>query len=168
MHIQRMRQRWPLLHNPYTRVTMTVNPPFVTLRQTEPPFQIQIVRMLLKLTLTHEQTTKKTLHHARHLLVNRIFKLRKSSDQFLEPCLPGRTTTAFGFQGRRDFLNLLDVPSDRLVVGPRCVQTSVDATGQAVQLLLREPPFFSSKFRWIDSRTSLNASARPAKAVGSQ
>ena len=39
------------------------------------------------------------------------------------------------------------------------VQARLDASGQAAELLLREPPFFASKFRWIDSRTSFNASA---------
>jgi hypothetical protein len=33
------------------------------------------------------------------------------------------------------------------------VQTAVDAASQAAELLLFEAPFFSSKFRWIDSRT---------------
>ena len=30
---------------------------------------------------------------------------------------------------------------------------------QPAELLLREPPFFASKFRWIDSWTSFSASA---------
>jgi hypothetical protein len=39
------------------------------------------------------------------------------------------------------------------------VQTALDASGQAAELLVGEPPFFSSKFRWIDARTSFKASA---------
>jgi hypothetical protein len=145
--IQSMHQRWPLLHDPYTRVTTTVNPTLVTLRYTKPTLQIQIVRLSLKLTLTHKQTTKKTLHHTSHLLVNRILALLESNDQFLEPRLPDHTTAASGFKGRRDFLDLLDVPSDPLVFRPHGVETSVDATGQAAKLLLCEPPFPTSKFR---------------------
>jgi hypothetical protein len=39
------------------------------------------------------------------------------------------------------------------------VQAALDAAGQAAELLLGEPPFCSSRFRWIDARTSANASA---------
>jgi len=159
VRIQRMHQRRPLLNDPYTRVTPTMNPTLVTLRQTKPALQIQIVRESLERTLPHEQTAQETRHHTRHLLVNRILAPHESSDQFLEPRLAGRTTAASGFKGRRDFLDLLDVPSDPLVFRPHGVEAAVDATGQAAQLLLGEPPFFSSRFRWIDSRTSLNASA---------
>ena len=45
------------------------------------------------------------------------------------------------------------------MLGPDFVQSSVDAVGQAAELLFCGPPFFSSKFRWIDSRTSTKASA---------
>jgi hypothetical protein len=48
---------------------------------------------------------------------------------------------------------------DRLLLGSDFVQASVDAAGQTAELLLCEPPFFSSKFRWIDAPTSCNASA---------
>ena len=63
------------------------------------------------------------------------------------------------FEGRGYFRDVLDVFSDRLVLGPDFVQSSVDAVGQAAELLFCGPPFFSSKFRWIDSRTSTKASA---------
>jgi hypothetical protein len=85
VHIQRMHQSRPLLNDPYTRVTPTVNPTLVTLGHTKPTLQIQIVRQPLELSLTHEQTAHKTPHHTRHRLVNRIFAPHESSDQFLEP-----------------------------------------------------------------------------------
>ena len=54
---------------------------------------------------------------------------------------------------------VLDVLSDHLLLLLDFVQAALDASGQPAELLLREPPFFSSKFRWIDSWTSFNASA---------
>jgi hypothetical protein len=45
------------------------------------------------------------------------------------------------------------------LLGLDMFQSSVDADGQPIELLLCEPPFFVSRFRWIDSRTSVNASA---------
>ena len=67
--------------------------------------------------------------------------------------------SASGLEGRGHLLDVLDVLSDRLLLGLDMVQSPVDAAGQAAELLLREPPFFASKFRWIDSRTSFKASA---------
>jgi hypothetical protein len=39
------------------------------------------------------------------------------------------------------------VAPDRLLLGFDQVQSLVDAGGQPAQLLLREPPFFASRFR---------------------
>jgi hypothetical protein len=65
----------------------------------------------------------------------------------------------FGVQGICNLLDLLDLFSEHLLLGFHRAQTSVNAAGQAVELLFCGPPFFSSKFRWIESRTSPKASA---------
>jgi hypothetical protein len=80
-------------------------------------------------------------------------------DQLLKLLLTVRATPPAGFEGRGDLLDVLDVPSDRCLFIPDLVEAAVDTAGQAAELLFREPPFFSSKFRWIDARTSSNASA---------
>ena len=80
-------------------------------------------------------------------------------DQLLELLPPVRATPASGLKGRRDFLDVLDVTLERRLFGADFVEASVDAAGQAAELFVREPPFFSSKFRWSDARTSSNASA---------
>jgi hypothetical protein len=69
-----------------------------------------------------------------------------------------------GFEGRGDFSDFLDVPWDRLMLGADMLQPPVDALGKTAELGFREPPFFSSRFRSIESRTSPRASAirRPA------
>jgi hypothetical protein len=45
------------------------------------------------------------------------------------------------------------------LLGSDLVQAAIDAVGQPVQLLLSESPFFASKLRSIESRTSSKASA---------
>ena len=45
-----------------------------------------------------------------------------------------------------NFLDFLDLFSEHLLLRFDRVQAPVDAAGQAVELLLWEPPFFSSKF----------------------
>jgi hypothetical protein len=93
------------------------------------------------------------------MLVNRVFLTLESIDQFIELRLPFRASLLSRLEGRGDLLDVLDVFSDGCLFDPNSVQTSVDAVGESAELLFREPPFFSSRFRWIDSRTSSNASA---------
>ena len=83
----------------------------------------------------------------------------KALDQFLELGLTLGAITLFQVQGVCYFLDFLDLFSEHLLLRFHRVQAPVDATGQAVELLLWKPPFFSSKFRWIESRTSPKASA---------
>ena len=83
----------------------------------------------------------------------------KALDQFLEVGLTLGAITLFRVQGVCYFLDFLDLFPEHLLLRFHRVQAPVDAAGQAVELLLWEPPFFSSKFRWIDSRTSPKASA---------
>ena len=70
-------------------------------------------------------------------------------------------SSAPGFEGRGHLRDHLDVVSDHLLLFLDFVQAPVDASGQAAELLLCEPPFFASKFRWIDSRTSWRAVGHP-------
>jgi hypothetical protein len=43
VRIQRVHQRGAFQDQPYARVAMAVDPPFVTLRQPKPTFQIEII-----------------------------------------------------------------------------------------------------------------------------
>ena len=82
-----------------------------------------------------------------------IYLGHEALDQFLELGLTLGTITLFQVQGVCYFLDFLDLFSEHLLLRFHRVQAPVDATGQAVELLLWKPPFFSSKFRWIESRT---------------
>jgi hypothetical protein len=154
-----MHQRRSFLNDPNPGVAVTVNPPLVTLGQAEPPLQIEIVPDRLELPCAHEQPGDKADHHPGHRRADRILTLLEPIDQLLELFLAVRAAALAGIQGRRNRLDVLDVDADRLLFGLDFIEAAVDAAGQAAQLLFREPPFFSSKFRWIDSRTSSKASA---------
>ena len=98
-------------------------------------------------------------HHPDHVLANRILSRLQFINQLFELLLAIRAILLSRFEGCGYLLDVLDVFSDCLLLGLDCVQTSVDAASQAVELLLFEAPFFSSKFRWIDARTSFKAPA---------
>ena len=147
------------MDDPNPRVPVAVDPPLVTLGQAEPTLQIQIVPDLLELPLAHEQPGEEADHHPGHPATDRIPTPLEPIDQLLELLPTVAATSPPWVEGRRDSRDVLDVVADRLLFGPDFVEASVDAAGQAAELLLREPPFFSSRSRWIDARTSPKASA---------
>src|SRR6478672_6617394 len=138
---------------------MSVDPPLVALGQAEPSLQVQIVLDLLELARADEEAGQEADHQRGHVPVNRALIPLESIDQLLELLPAILATLTPRFEGRGYFLDVLDVLSDRLSLGLDMLQSSVDADGQAIELLLCEPPFFASRFRWIDSRTSIKASA---------
>ena len=156
--VQSMHQRRSLENNANPCVAMTVNPSLVTLGQPKPTLQIKIVRDLLKLASADEESGKEANHHGGHVLANRILSPLELINQLFELLLAIRAIRFFRLKGCGYFLDVFHVVSDCLLFGPNFVQASVDAVGESAELLFREPPFFSPKFRWIDSRTSSNAS----------
>jgi hypothetical protein len=91
--------------------------------------------------------------------VNRLAGSLETLPQVLELPPPFRARLRLRFKRRGYVLDVLEVAAQRLLFRPDGVQAAVDAGGESAELLLGEPPFFSSRFRWIDSRTSPNASA---------
>ena len=159
MRIQRVHYRRPFLNDPNPRVAMTMDASLMALGPAEPPLQIEIVFDPIERGSADEQPGEEADHHSGHVLVNPVPGAFEAIDQPLEFLLASRPLPLFGIEGRGDLLNLLDVLSDRRLLGSDLAQAAVDAIGQPVQLLLSEPPFFSSKLRWIESRTSSKASA---------
>jgi hypothetical protein len=147
------------LNDANSRVAMTVNSPLVAFGQPKPSLQVEIVTDLFKLGLTHEEAGEKADHDPGHVLVNRVLGALEAINQRRELFLAPRAIAPFGFEGRGNLADFLDVGSDRLLLGSDMVQSPVDAVGQTAELGFREPPFSSSKFRWIESRTSPRASA---------
>ena len=108
---------------------MTVDPPLVALGQAEPALEIEIVADLLERGLTDKKAREETDHDPGHLLVNRITGAPEASGQLLELLLATRAIPLFGVEGRGDFFDLLDIPSDRHLLGRDRVQAAVDAAG---------------------------------------
>ena len=159
MRIQRVHQRRPFLNDPNPRVAVAMDPSLMALGPAEPPLQIEIVFDPIHRDPSHEQPGEEAEHHSGHLLMDRLLRALEAIDQLLELLLTSRAIPRFGFAGRRDLRDRLDMPADRLLLGSDLVPAAVDAVGQAAQLLPCEPPFFSSKLRRIESRTSSKASA---------
>jgi hypothetical protein len=125
MGIESGHQGRSFLNDADPRVAMAVNPPLVTLGQAEPTLQIQVVPDRVELALADEQAGQETHHHLDHLPVNRVLRLLQSIDQSFEGLLPLRAAPRSRFEGRGDFLEVLDVGSDGLLFGPDGVEAAV-------------------------------------------
>ena len=159
MDVQSMHQRGPLQNDPNPGVAMTVDPALVTLGQAKPALQVEIVAERFKLAFADEQASQKAPHHLNHLLMHRRLCAVEALDQFLELRLPSGARLPLRWERCSYLRDVLDVLSERLLFRVHCLQAAVDAVSQAAELLLGEPPFFSSKFRWSEARTSCNAAA---------
>ena len=137
----------------------TVDPTLVALRQAKPTLQIEIIPDPFVLLLADEQAGQEAEHHRRHPVADRILGRLELIDQRLELLLPLGDILGPGLERRGHLRDHLDVFSNDLLLLLDFVQAPLDASGQAAELLLREPPFFASKFRWSDSWTSFSASA---------
>src|SRR5947209_19558750 len=157
--VQGPHQRRPPRPDPHTRVPPTLDPTLVALRQAQPTLQIEIVPDPFVLLLADEQAGEEAEHHRRHAVTDRILGRLEAIDQRLELLLPLRDVLGPGLQRRGYLGDHLDVSSDDLLLLFDFVETSLDASGQAAELLLGVPPFFAFRFRRSDSWTSLRASA---------
>jgi hypothetical protein len=129
VRVQRMHHRRPFLNDPNPRMATTVEPPLVTLGQAEPPLQIEIVADPRERALADKQARNETDHDSGHLAVNRIPGPLEARRQLLKLLLAPRALPLCGIEGRGDFADLLDIPSDRRLLGRDLVQATVDAAG---------------------------------------
>lgn len=157
--VQRVDLRRPFLDDPHSRVTVAVDPPLVPLGQTEPTLQIEVVQDVIQVVPAEEQARTETVHQTGHVFMNRNAVAVQTCEDRIKVGLTRGGVTPGRIQGRSDLHDRRDGTPDRFLLGLHQRQPGVDAGGQPPQLGLREPPFFASKFRWIDSWTSWRAAA---------
>src|SRR5512143_139375 len=147
---------------------MAVDPSLVALGQAEPPLQIEIIPDRFVVLLPDEEAVQEAEHHRGHAVTDRVLGRLEAIDQRLELLLPLGDVLRPGLQRRGHLRDHCDVLSDDLLPLLDLIQTARDASGPSAELLLREPPFFSSKFRSIDALTSFSAAAirRPGGSGG--
>lgn len=157
--IQRQEQRRSFLHDPHPRMTMPVNPSFVPLGAAKPPLQLQVFLRQRQVLGADKQPALETPHQPGEVLAGRVLVGAESIPQSLELDATTLTATSRRIERGPDLNDFRDLPLDRLLIGSDQVQPPIDATRQSFQERLGTPPFFASRFRWSDSRTSPNASA---------
>ena len=157
--VQRVDLRRPFLDDPHSRVTVAVDPALVPLGQTEPTLQIEVVQDMIQVVPAQEQARTETVHQTGHVFMNRNSVAVQTCEDRIKVGLTRGGVSPGRIQGRSDLHDRRDGFPERFLLGLHQRQPGVDAGGQPPQLGLREPPFFASKFRWIDARISSRASA---------
>jgi hypothetical protein len=132
MRIQGMHQGRTFLNDPNAGVAVAVNPPLVTLGQTKPTLQIEIVVGVREFPRADEQAGEEADHDHCHLLMHGVSGTLKSLEQSLKLCLTLHAVPTLRVEGRRNRLDVLDVAAQRRLLGLNRGKAAVDAVGQAV------------------------------------
>jgi hypothetical protein len=159
MGVQGQHERWSFLDDSDPRMFVSVDAALVSFRLAKPPLQLQIVMGPIRPVSSHEQARLKTGHHFTHLLLVHILAIPKLVPQGYKLRLPTLRGAVDRIQQVGDVLNILDLAANFRLGRLDSFQASVDAPSQTLQLIVAAPPFFASRFRWRDSRTSPKASA---------
>lgn len=159
MCVQSVYQRWSFHDETHSCVAMTVNATLMTLGQAKPALQLEVVLELLQRGRADKQAGGKACHDLSHLEVNRVLRGGETLLQVHERTLPLGAGLRLRVEGHRYRRDVFDVATQGLLLVVDSVEAAVDAVREAAQLLLCEPPFFSSKLRCSDSRTSTKAAA---------
>src|SRR5689334_5102062 len=157
VRVQGMHHRRAFQNQANPCMTTTVNPPLMTLGQAEPPLQIKVVLDRLILLFADKQPGQEAEHHRGHAVADRVLGRLEAIDQRLELLLALHDVKSPGLQRRGHLRDHSHVFSDHLLLLFDVVESRLDAPRQPAELLRREPPFFASRSRWIDSWTSESA-----------
>lgn len=159
MGVQGQQQGRTFLDDADTGMLVSVDASFVALGLPEAAFQIEIVLRQLGIIAADEQARLEAGHHSAHVLRNRIAVRLKGVTQGLKSALTFGLGAGREGEGRLNLSHPDYLLADFLLRGPYLREAAVDAAGQALKLIVSAPPFFASRLRCKDSRTSRKASA---------
>ena len=159
MRVQSQQHGRTFLDNADSRVTTSVNAPFVAFGQSKPAFQIQVVARPIAATSTSEQSCFETGHHTPHLLTDGILVIQQVALQRIVKAFAFRATAACWIQRSIHFTNGCDIPCDSFLCRRDQLSSPVDTTRQSLQRAFCGPPFFACRLRAKDCRTDSSASA---------
>ena len=141
MCVQGQRHGCSLLDNPNPGMFMTVDPSLMPLGYAKPALQIEIVPNLIHFISAYKEAGLEAAHHLGHVFVEWITGVDKAIDEFLKVGLTLGAITRFRVEGVCHLLDLLDLFPENILLGLDRAQASVDAVGQAAQLLFCGPLF---------------------------
>ena len=157
--VQHGDQRGSFHDDAHTRVSVAMNATLVALGTTEEPFRIQIVTRKVGHVFADEKAGGKGVHGLGHRLPHRMVGPLEASLQRTKEGPTLFPAAAVRIQSGRDFADVFDTILQGLLLLLDWGETPVNGVCQALQSLLRRPPFFASRFRWREDRISPRASA---------
>lgn len=141
------------------RVSVAVNTAFVAFGLSKPSFQVQVVPRQIRILASDKQARSKARHHLAHVVPDRVGTALELRLQRLKLRLSLRARATVRIEGGLDGLHLSHLVAHVLLGGLHAAQPPVDVAGQTGESVLSSSPFWASRFRWSDARTSPRASA---------
>jgi hypothetical protein len=162
------QKRGAFLHDPDPSVTAPMDAPLMPLGLTKPAFKIQVVDRKIGIVAAHEQAGLEAAHGLGERSSNGMIIASKNFRQFVESGRSVLTTPPARVQRLGHLPQLCYVLPDLLLRRLDFRQPPVDASGQPLKLLVQRPPFFASRLRSSEARTSRIAPAmcRPGGSSG--
>ena len=159
MGVQGQHQGGTFLNDADTGMLVSVDASFVAFGLPEPALQIKIILRQTGIVAANKQARLETGHDFAHVLRYRIVVRLKGVAQGLKSaptfCFGASRETERGLHLSHPVYLLVDF----LLAGTHLREPAIDAAGQAFELRVPAPPFFTSRLRCKDVRTSLKASA---------
>jgi hypothetical protein len=159
VRVERQDQRWAFQNDSHPRMTMAMDATLVAFGLSKPAFQIQIVEGKVRIVSCDKQPRRETAHDLGHVPTDRIVLVGQGCLQCLERGFSLRGWAGGGIKRGGYLPDHLDVSADLFLRRANLPDAPVDASGQTPYMLLDAPPFWASRFRCSDWRTSPNASA---------
>ena len=142
-----------------SRVSVAMNTAFVASGLSKPAFQLYVVPRQVRLLASDKQARSKVRHHVAHVVLDRVGTALELRLQRLKLCLSLRARAPGRVKGGLDGPYLRHLVAHLFLGSLHTAQPPVDVAGQTGESLMRRPPFWTSRFRWRDVRTSPRASA---------
>jgi len=140
-------------------VAVAVNPPLVAFGQPEPALQVQIIPGHVHRVAADKQPRRPAIHELAQVLVERGYPAREPLLQRRE--LPPARGRPPGLRVQRggDQADVLHLTPDLRTDRRYRLEPRVDTPREPAEAVVHRPPFFASRLRCKDCRTSLRASA---------
>lgn len=162
--VERQHQRWAFQDDSHSRMAVAVDAAFVAFGLPKPPFELQVVVGEIRIVSPHKKAGREAAHDLRHVLTDRMLVLLPCLLKALEGCFSLLGRTRVGIERRGYGVDRFDVSADFFLGRLDLRQPLIDASGQTPQASFGAPPFFASRSRCSEARTSPSAS--PIRSPG--
>lgn len=159
MGVERQHQRWAFQDDSHSRMAMAVDAALVAFGLPKPSFELQVVVGEIWIVSPDKEARCEAAHDLGHVLTDRMLVLLQCLLKGLKGCLSLLGRPGLGIERRGYRTDGFEVRSDFFLGRLDLRQPPVYASRQTPQAPFGDAPFFASRLRCSDARTSPRAPA---------